>query len=98
MTTYALTADWVDNTAGGIEIGNNQNAITTTDCVDYGWLQPFTTHYHYSWCACQTSKITLTLTEAMHLRKMAKADNKLRKTLRKLTPYIEVEVDFPDDD
>ena len=40
-------------------------------------------------------KISLTLSQVMHLRELALEDKKLRKVLKKFAPYIEVVVDFP---
>jgi hypothetical protein len=39
--------------------------------------------------------IKLTLTEVEVLREAARKDKKVREVLRKFTPQIEIEVDFP---
>lgn len=52
-------------------------------------------YWYTPWYQTYSPSVTLTLTEVEHLRKLAKKDSKLRKTLKKFTPYIAVEVDFP---
>ena len=82
MTLYTPTSNWLGTTTAGdslfIPLGSEPD---TSACVNW-FYQPWT--YTYK------PEITLTLAEANHLRKVARGDAKLRKTLRKFLPYIAV--------
>lgn len=93
---------WLD---GGdiVSVGNATASPTLTtahlsvggsgNTIDYGqWTYPITTS---NWVYAHPPKIRLTLTEVQRLRKAAKKDEALKETLRKFTPHIEIEVDFP---
>lgn len=49
----------------------------------------------YPWIYQPTTKIRLKLSEVEYLRKLCEDDKKLRETMEKFAPHIEVEVDFP---
>lgn len=85
-----LNNNWLgDNeTAGALTVGG------TTDACNYQWwVTPTYTwpSYYYT----QHPRIRLTLTEVEHLRKLCRSDRRLRETMEKVAPYIDVEVDFP---
>lgn len=83
-TVAYLNSTWLDadviDTTGGTACANSY--ITYT--------YPWTTTYYTT-----PTRIRLTLSDVEHLRKCAAKDAKLKKALRKIAPYIEVEVDFP---
>lgn len=72
------------------------NYITTTGGAT-GWDHNTCTGstYWYPWNYTYSPSITLTVTEALHLQKVASNDRRLRKILKKFTPYIAVELDLP---
>ena len=89
-----LNSNWLDTkTAGDTLDADGVNFIQTTDNFT-GWTQPYTLYSNY-WPHTYERKISLTLSEVMHLRTVAANDKKLRKTLKKFAPHIEITVDFP---
>ena len=90
----SLTDDFF-NTAGDAGLGvptiaNNHSGDWSVGS-SVNWCYP----YYQPWAYSYKPQITLALSEVEHLRKLAKGDKKLRKTLKKFAPYIAVEVDFP---
>lgn len=55
------------------------------------WYQPT---YYQPWTYTYTPSITLSLSEANYLRKMAQKNQELRKILLRFQPYIAVEVEL----
>ena len=102
----ALNSNWLDasqmnttpnNLANQMNYANAQNAITY---MPYDVL-PFnqTYYYYYPWVYPVTvtspaRPIKLTLSEVERLRKLAKADEKVKAILSKFTEQIEITVDF----
>lgn len=82
--SLALAYGWFDDS-----IWSGVSTIGT------GWDNNVVTTYYQPWTYMWPAKITLKLSEVEHLRKLAKSDAKLRGTLKKFAPFIEVEVDFP---
>lgn len=90
-TAMALKDDWLERSCTSpfnVTAGDYPGGSVSTDQSLWG-------RYWYPWPHSYKPQISLTLTEVEHLRKLAKSDKKLRKTLQKFTPYIEVRVDFP---
>lgn len=70
-----------------------------TGCVPRTWLTPYVPYvqpaqWAYPLYITQARPITLTMAEVQRLQKAAKDDPKLKETLRKFTPLIEVTVEF----
>src|SRR2546429_2115732 len=85
----AHTAKTFSSTAGDSE-NNYQSNVATTNTKGF-WINDY--WYPY-WTYSYQPKIQLTLTEVEHLRKLAKEDKRLKETLNKFTPWIQVVVDF----
>ena len=84
----SLGTDWLDaTTTANVTTGALSDYNVNTFYSNYPYYQP--------WAYTYKPEITLTLSEVEHLRKLAKGDRKLRKTLKKFAKYIAVEVDFP---
>jgi len=107
-TSLALNANWLDTgtATGGFvpttATGTVGQSLTIGDTFggwsrnrrynDYNWVYPYQSVYVSP--SSDPRPIKLTLTEVEHLRKRAKGDQKLRKTLQKFTDLIEITVDF----
>jgi len=89
--TYALSVDWVDavNTTATTTITND----TTTACWDAStFCYP---SYYSPWLhTCSHETLELKMSEIERLRLAAQDDKKLKKILKKFTPFIKVVVDF----
>lgn len=90
----ALVSNWLDTETtktfattdgGGGQLKSNVNYAAGIWLNDY-WYPYW--NYNYQ------PRIQLTLTEVEHLRTLAKNDKRLKDTLNKFTPWIQVVVDF----
>ena len=95
--TLALHPDWLDGgevtvSADNALLSNGAQSVNLVsgNAIDYG-LDQYPTQWYYT----TPTKIRLTLTEVQKLRAAAKKDKALKEALRKFTPHIEIEVDFP---
>ena len=92
--TMYVQDGWLDSdtaTSATLTIGGTYTPSSTGDW----WYTPTYPAIYHTWPTYSERKIRLTLSEVEHLRKAARKDAKLRETLRKFSPHIEVEVDFP---
>lgn len=91
--------DWLSDgwtppsTTNGVTVARNDASSSTLYIGDKLWVEPSQWHYSYTWPT--PAKIRLTLSEVLHLRTAAKKDKKLKETLQKIAPHVEIEVDFP---
>src|SRR5438105_2233097 len=105
-TALALNSNWLDTNVANTSTHyantfTGQDHLGTTLTISNNWwpyqypwyVQPYEYHYHYSTVTVDR-KIPLKLSEIEHLRKVAAKDAKLKDVLSKLTPLIEVVVDF----
>lgn len=97
--TVHLSATWFDSESVDVKASDGHTPIQWSDDVAiYSNAIP-ATHWHYYtptyWWPYETkTKIRMTLSEIEHIRKLCKNDRKLRESMQKLAPHIEVEVDF----
>ena len=76
---------WLQDYDVGHTVAPNLTITESGSTMYYNW-QPWT--YSYS------PTITLTVEEALHLKKLAAKDAKLRKVMQKFAPHIAVSVKF----
>lgn len=92
--TLGCNNDWL-NTSGG-NYNGPVSSITFTPTIGYGYgcyPLPFQNYYYYT-MPSEARPIKLTLSEVERLRKVAKADQKIKDILQKFTSQIEITVDF----
>lgn len=94
----ALSSNWLDAKAdntfatnGGAHSYQLKSTVNNSSLVGGVWYNDY--WYPY-WNYSYRPRIELTLTEVEHLRTLAKNDKKLKDTLNKFTPWIQVVVDF----
>jgi hypothetical protein len=80
--------DYIDEGTTTTAAGTKSYEVDNSQWYIAGYDAPWISYSYYP------AKLRLTLTEILHMREVAKKDAALRKTFKKLTPFIEVEVDF----
>lgn len=97
MQAQALNPDWLDcypsGTVAPLTVGEGTAPLTFEQTWTYPVGSSNNIGYYYTWPT--PSKVRLTLTEVERLRDAAKDNDDLKAVLRKFTPHIEIEVDFP---
>lgn len=95
--TMYLSQNWADSAAITTTSPAGDWDSSTTFVYPDNNFAPWYPYYTptYWWPYSVERKITLKLSEVEHIRKVCRKDAKLRETMNKLAPCIEVQVDFP---
>lgn len=109
-----LENDWLDkqgtdgmidpttttNPFKGLSIANNSAVSASNyayiDTTSMG-INYWSTYPSY-WYSCYPAKISMTLSEIEHVRRLCRKDKRLGAIMNRMAPHIEVTIDFPEGD